>query len=46
MSKGGTCYYIKDVASGAGAGTSYGSTTVAADCTGAKAAAMTGSTPW
>jgi type IV pilus assembly protein PilA len=45
-SKGGTCYYLKDVASGAGAGTSYGSTTVAADCTGAKAAAMVTNTPW
>ena len=46
MSKGGTCYYLKDVASGAGAGTLYGSTAVAADCTGAKAALITTSVPW
>jgi type IV pilus assembly protein PilA len=49
-SKGGTCYYIKDIATGGNgvAGTAFGSTTVAADCTAAKAAALTVATsvPW
>jgi len=35
MSASGTCYWIKDVASGPG--TRYGSTTLAADCTGTDA---------
>jgi type IV pilus assembly protein PilA len=38
MSASGTCYWIKDAASGATAGTTYGSTTTAANCTGTDAA--------
>ena len=47
-SKGGTCYLIKDIATGSGAGTAFGSTTVAANCTGTQAATLTVATsvPW
>jgi hypothetical protein len=43
MSDSGTCWWINDVSTNPGAGTFYGSTTTAADCTGdkAKAAAAT-----
>ena len=37
MSESGTCYWILDVSTDPGAGTFYGSTTTAADCTGADA---------
>ncbi|GIU96536.1 MAG: hypothetical protein KatS3mg013_0339 [Actinomycetota bacterium] len=37
MSESGTCFWIDDVSAGTGAGTFYGSTTTAADCTGADA---------
>ncbi len=42
MSDSGTCWYINDVSAGAGAGTFYGSTATAADCTGVKAEAANG----
>jgi type IV pilus assembly protein PilA len=42
LSKSGTCYYIKDVATGTGAGTFFGSSPTAATCTGT--AAATGAT--
>ena len=41
MSKSNTCFWIKD-ASGAGGGTTYGKTAVAADCTGTKALTAAG----
>jgi type IV pilus assembly protein PilA len=37
LSESGTCYWINDVSTDPGAGTSYGSTTTVADCTGADA---------
>ena len=43
MAASGTCFYIRDRANGPG--TTYGSTTTAADCTGTLAAAATG-TSW
>jgi hypothetical protein len=47
MSKSGTCYYIKDdLTAGSGTGTTYSSTTTAADCTGTKAAAATYTSSW
>jgi type IV pilus assembly protein PilA len=46
MSKSGTCYYIKDDLSSTGTGTSYSSTSTAADCTGTKAAAATYTSGW
>ena len=39
MSDSGTCFWLKDVSSDPGAGTFYGSTTTAANCTGAAAEA-------
>lgn len=42
MSASGTCFFIHDVASGSGAGTFYGSTTNAANCTGTQALSATG----
>jgi type IV pilus assembly protein PilA len=40
-SDAGNCFYIKDSVATGGAGTQYGRTTAAADCTGEKAAAFT-----
>jgi type IV pilus assembly protein PilA len=37
MSESGTCYWINDVSTDPGAGTFYGSTTTAANCTGGNA---------
>jgi type IV pilus assembly protein PilA len=45
MSQSGTCYWIDEVATGAGAGTYYGSTTTAANCTGTDALGA-GGTGW
>jgi type IV pilus assembly protein PilA len=42
MSESGTCYWIDDVSTDPGAGTFYGSTTVAANCTGTAARAAAG----
>jgi len=41
MSDSGTCWYIKDVSSGATAGTYYGSTATATDCDGTATGAQT-----
>jgi type IV pilus assembly protein PilA len=42
MSESGTCYWINDVTTDPGAGTFYGSTTTAANCTGTAARASAG----
>jgi type IV pilus assembly protein PilA len=49
LSKSGTCFYISDTATGASAGTLYGSDTTssaATNCTGAKALANAASAAW
>jgi type IV pilus assembly protein PilA len=45
MSDSGTCYFIDDHSTDPGAGTFYGSTTTAANCTGTQAQNQTG-TSW
>jgi type IV pilus assembly protein PilA len=45
MSESGTCYWINDISTDPGAGTFYGQTTTAADCTGADAQVAVG-TSW
>jgi type IV pilus assembly protein PilA len=46
MSESGTCYTIKEISTGAGSGTFYGSTTTAANCTGTWALANTTGSAW
>ena len=48
LSASGTCFLIRDVASGTGAGTFYGKTSTASNCTGDYAAtdANTGAAKW
>jgi type IV pilus assembly protein PilA len=46
MSESGTCYAIREVSTGGGAGTTYGQTTTAANCTGTWALANASTPAW